>query len=463
MKFRHPVLAHALAALVVAAAGLSGGVLLAFVSAPIAALLAAQSVMGSGDSVIVPRYSVGLGLVSLGFAVLLFLASHLGAALLVVLAAAVVMATAIDASLRMEPPSGPESEVDGFDLRLGLGVVADEALRCAIELRQRMQPGPEFTQMAGEVRIAADRNHEEGWIARPERAHPIPPPLEKPVLRRTRIAGVGDAELLCFPSEFVAQDPEFDFDAMAGPSNRVARATLFRDSRRPRPTVIFLHDFGFGRPAIDAQIAGVAGLRSAGFDVALLTLPLHGARSSGWTSENGFLGGSVLATNAAVAQSVWDGRCLAGWLGARGVASLAFFGIGLGGYVTALVASLHEGLAAAIIVGTPAALDSCFWRQMPPHRIAQLQNSGLTAHVLDHAWARHAPLRVRPRVAHEGRLVVGNTADRIVPPSEIERLWQHWGQPASLWDAGTHCLWRDPQAIRNRIVSHLKDHLFDTH
>ena len=50
-------------------------------------------------------------------------------------------------------------------------------------------------------------------------------------------------------------------------------------------------------------------------------------------------------------------------------------------------------------------------------------------------------------------------ADRIVPPSEIERLWQHWGQPASLWDGGTHCLWRDPQLIRDRIANHLKDHL----
>ncbi len=49
MKFRHPVLAHGLSALRVAAAGWSAGVLLAFVAAPIVALLAAQSVMGSGS------------------------------------------------------------------------------------------------------------------------------------------------------------------------------------------------------------------------------------------------------------------------------------------------------------------------------------------------------------------------------------------------------------------------------
>lgn|GEM_PF-3073537 len=42
MKFRHPVLAHGLSALQVAAAGWSAGVLLAFVAAPIVALLAAS-------------------------------------------------------------------------------------------------------------------------------------------------------------------------------------------------------------------------------------------------------------------------------------------------------------------------------------------------------------------------------------------------------------------------------------
>jgi dienelactone hydrolase len=99
--------------------------------------------------------------------------------------------------------------------------------------------------------------------------------------------------------------------------------------------------------------------------VLIPVLPLHGPRRIGRMSGDGFLSGNVLDTIHAEAQAVWDARRLIGWARAEGAPLVGVHGLSLGGYTTALLASLQEGLS-CVIAGIPVAdLARTFWRHGP--------------------------------------------------------------------------------------------------
>jgi hypothetical protein len=454
-------LLHGVAACCVALTALTGGSLLAFVAAPVSLLLAAQALaVGRGISPEAPRRSVGLGLLGLASGALFLAAARPGAALFVAGFGVAVVLWGTRAALAFDPPPRGCALPKGFHPLLHLGVAADETIRLGFELKGLCVRGPEYTRVAAEARIAADRNREQGWIARPERAHPIPPPLEKPQLAACWLRGVGAAERLSFASEFQPQDPEIRNEYLAALRNRTAHATLLRRPHAPRPTLIVVEGAGMARVARGAGLQWLH--RTLGLDLALFVLPLQGPPSPRRGSGLGWLGGHPLWTNAVLGQGVWDLRRLVGYLRSQGAPAVGVFGVGLGGYAAAVFASVEEGLACAVAMTVPASLEALFWRQLPPPRRAEARAAGLTPHVLENAWARHAPLRLRPRVPHAARLVVGGLADRIVPPDQVGALWEHWGQPAVHWYPGTHLAWRGAAAMRGSIGAHLRECLAST-
>jgi len=452
---RRDVWAHVVAACLLTGTALAAHAWVAFAAAPIALLLIGQAAsIRRAVRVQASRRSVGLGMLTGLFGICLLASPHPFWALLVIAAGLGVGLTGTSLALRFDPP--PRGLSSSFDPLLHAGVAADEAARLWLELRPLCRPHPEYARLAAEARVAADRNQEEGWLARPERAHPIPPPLEKPHLAPDRLAGLAGVEHLSFASEFEPQDPEIREEYMALRRNRTCHAVLVRDRRVARPTLIFVHGFGMGWAPLDARVAGVEWLhRVLGLDVAMFVLPLHGLRSEGRYSGAGLLDGP-LVTNAALGQAVWDLRRLTGYLRGEGTPAVGVFGLSLGGYAAAVYASVEERLGCAVVMNAPAALDALFWRELPPLLTAAARAEGLSPHVLDHAWARHAPLRMRPRVPHGARLVIGGLADRIVPPEQVARLWEHWGEPPVHWFPGTHLLWRGRAQLRERLGSHLR-------
>jgi hypothetical protein len=455
------LLVHAGGALVLAFAALGSGPLVSFVAAPVVFLLVAQVLaVRRGPGPEAPRRSVGLGLLTLGFSLLLLVAAGPAVALLVAAAGLALLLWGTHTSLEFDSPPRGRMLPPGFDPLLHAGVAADETIRLGVELVRLRNPGPELDQAAAKARIAADRNREQGWLDRPERAHPIPPPLEKPQLVSCHVRGSGAAERLSFASEFEPLDPEVRDEYLALRRNRITQVTLFRDRRLPRPALIFVLGYGMGWAPLDARVAGVPWLRrDLGLDVALFALPLHRARSPGRRAGAGFLEGYPLWTNAVMGQAIWDLRRLAGYLRAEGAPAVGVFGLGSGGLAAAVLASVEEGLACAVAMTAPASLEALFWRLIGPARRAEVRAAGLTPHVLERAWARHAPLRLRPHVPHAARLVVGGLADRIVPPEQVAALWEHWGQPAVHWFPGTHVLWRGTDAIRQCVATHLRETL----
>jgi hypothetical protein len=344
--------------------------------------------------------------------------------------------------------------------RTTLAVAADEAMKWYWHATGLIAPPPEPLIWSESLRAAAARNRTSGVLEDPSRAHPPPPALEKHALCRVALRGLPPAEELRFESEFEPRDPEIRERYLAVRPNRTARALLWRHAAGPRPTLILIHGYGMGRPSFDARVFDVPRLHQRlGLDVALVTLPLHGARAAGRRSGAGFLDAHPLATNAAFEQAMWELRQLAGWLRAQGSPGLGVHGMSLGGYTAALFASLERGLACVVPLVPAVSLAAILGASHSPEERRRRESLGIDDALLSEAWASHEPLRHRPRVAPEGRLILAGLSDRICTPDQVEALWRHWEKPSIHWFPGSHLAPFGRRAMRERFDAHLESTL----
>ena len=341
--------------------------------------------------------------------------------------------------------------------RTNLAVAADEAMKWYWHATGLVSPSPEPALFVESLRQAAERNRASGVLDDPSLAHPTPPALEKHTLRRFELTGLPSAEELCFESEFQPRDPEVRERYLGVAANRSARALLWRHSGGPRPVLILIHGYGMGRPGLDARAFDVPRLHQRlGLDIALVTLPLHGVRAAGRRSGAGFLDAHPLATNAAFEQAIWELRRLSGWLRAEGAAAIGVHGMSLGGYTAALFASLERGLACAVPLVPAVSLPAVLGASRSPEERQRREAVGLSDALLAGAWASHDPLRLRPLVAPEGRLILAGLSDRICTPDQVETLWEHWERPSIHWFPGSHLAPFGRRALRERLDGHLR-------
>jgi hypothetical protein len=402
---------------------------------------AAWAVVGGGLAFLVGLCGavLGSGLAGLGLAAAGLAAGFTGTQL------------SLAAHPRTRPLPAPRSP------RTNLAVAADETMKWFWHVTSLVSPPPAPLLWIESLREAAARNRESGVLADPTLAHPTPPALEKHTLHRIELSGLPSAEEIRFESEFQPRDTAVRESYGAARANRTARALLWRHADGPRATLIVIHGYGMGRPAFDARAFDVPHLHQRlGLDVALFTLPLHGARARGRRSGAGFLDAHPLATNAAFEQSVWDLRRLAGWLRGAGAPALGVYGMSLGGYTAALFASVERGLACAVPLVPAVSLPALLAAGRAPDEQRQREALGLDDALLAEVWASHDPLRHRPRVAPEGRLILAGLADRICTPDQVEALWNHWERPSIHWFEGSHLAPFGRRAALARLDVHLR-------
>lgn len=453
-------------ALLAAAAGLLGASALAgswalWIAAPLAVgLLAAAlaTLRGAGPGL------PGWILVAAGsawlFGVLLLASGATGAALLAGVAGAFGLYTGGQASLAAYVPAPGHRLPAPRSLRSTGAAAIDESMRWIWGLTTRLSPQRDLTGQVEALRAVATRNRAEGILRNPAAAHLAPPALEKVSLRRVRVPGAGRAEQLRFESEFVPRDPEQREAYLDFQPDRNARAYLWRHSDGPRPTLVCVHGYGMGRIALDARAWDVGHLHGGlGLDLALLILPLHGPRASGRRSGAGFLDGHPLWTTAALGQAIWELRRLAGWLRRQGAPAVGAYGMSLGGYTTAVWASLDPQLACAVPMIPAVSLPPLVLSTWSHTSRSRARAAGLTPELLSEAWASHDPLRHRPRVAPEARLLLAGLVDRICPPLQAHALWEHWDRPPIHWFPGSHLAPFGRRGMQDRLDAHLRETL----
>jgi Serine hydrolase (FSH1) len=449
------------AAVWVAAVSLGGGFFAALVGLAVAAALLAGAANASrAQSPKAPRRVVGAGAAAVVFGLAHVLGGGGAAGLLslglglATLYAGAQLALERAPVARELPPRSPRGP------GLAFAVAADEALLLSWDWNGRIGLPGSPAWLTSRLRAAAERSAERGWLSEPERAHPLPPALEKPSLARISVRGFGSAERLRFESDYEPADPEVRDAFRAARANRVAEAWLWRHAGGPRPTLVCVHGYTGGRVAFDARMFEVGRLhRQLGLDVALFVLPLHGSRALGRRSGQGFLGGDPLWTSAAAGQAVWDLRRLTGWLRSEGAPVVGVLGGSLGGYIAALYASLDGRLACAVPQVPVVRLANLVWSELSEERRRTLEAAGASEALLDEAWASHAPLRHRPRVAPEGRLIVAGAADRICTPDHARALHAHWAGSEIHWFPGGHLVHLGQGGVRLRVAALLRQRL----
>jgi pimeloyl-ACP methyl ester carboxylesterase len=256
--------------------------------------------------------------------------------------------------------------------------------------------------------------------------------------------GVSDVDLLSFESPYEVKYRPARERYLSHHRNRTARAMHWRHEDGPRPTIIVVHGFTGSPYWFNSNFFQLPWFYGHGCDVVLVVLPFHGRRNDRPAPYNGSgLFADGLATfNEAMFQSVCDLHVVIDYLESSGVEKVGITGLSLGGYVTALMAAVDPRLQFAIPNSAVTDISTLIDRWFPA---AQVVNAGLRLGRVDRdlhtaALRLHSPLRHEVRLARDRLFIVGGLADRLAPPEQSARLWQHWGRPRLHWFPGSHIL-----------------------
>ncbi len=275
----------------------------------------------------------------------------------------------------------------------------------------------------------------DGTLGLPSRFFPEPEPPA------VTLAPAGDGPLgtqaidLSWPSEYEPFLPEArDLHARVL-ENHTAHARWWT-SGRGRPVIVLLHGWAGGNHWVTARTFAVPYWLRHGYDVAAFVLPFHGPRAPG-ASGALFPSPNPLRTNEGFGQAIYDLRALARFLRDRGASAVGAMGMSLGGYTTALWASVASpDFAVAMIPAVSMA--RLMWRhgEASPARLAAAR-AGITEDLLADAFAVHAPTTRPPRLPPARLAVIAGRGDRITPPEHAEELARHWGVEVA-WFPGGH-------------------------
>jgi dienelactone hydrolase len=326
------------------------------------------------------------------------------------------------------------------DLRIGAEVGMDEAVLGVAAITMGVFSGGEQGRVAKETAQCIDWFADNGWLEAPATFHDDPPALETGEIGfETRSVSGFSLEVMSFDSGYTPRADAPGAQRYFGytASQRCFAWVLRGDEGAP--WLVNIHGLTMGQPRLDLWLLQADLLhRKLGFNLVFPVLPLHGPRGQTRISGRGYLTGEVMDTLHAEAQAVWDVRRIIGWLWNQGVERIGVHGVSLGGYTAALVASLEQGLR-CVIAGIPAADPAwlTWWHASAAARAAA-EDAGLTLEDMSTALRVVSPLALDLQVPGAHRYVYAGRADRFVPPVVVERLWQHWGQPAIHWYPGSH-------------------------
>jgi hypothetical protein len=257
-----------------------------------------------------------------------------------------------------------------------------------------------------------------------------------------------------FESEYVPFAPEIG--ASAGP---ILVEHWAHQPGPPRGTVLALHGFTMGNPRVDAFVLLASRWYRSGLDVALLTLPHHGARTPPEARFSGehFAQPHVLRLSEAVREAVYEVRQLTHWLREESRAPVGLLGLSLGGYVAALSAGLMDDLDFAIPMVPPVCIGDLAWRFFARSRHFRAGGaSAVSQQELRRSFRVHSPLAHPLRIAPERVMIVAGRGDRIVPPEHPAALWSHWGEPRIHWYSGSHLTPFGRSGVARAVLAHLQ-------
>ena len=301
-----------------------------------------------------------------------------------------------------------------------------------VRLSQLLQRPPGFRKHASAAQRLA-------WLELTAQAYSRVDPAvfyaEPPVPRMSQRQVRADVVDLTWESGWVPHDPGVRADYLRFSENRIAHARLLRH-KQPRPAIVCIHGYRAGVHRFEEVAWSARWLHQRlGLDVALLTLPFHALRAPRGRLSPVFPSRHTGRTVEGFGQAVWDARTLLRWLRERGAPLAGVAGMSLGGYTTALLATVEPRLDWAvpfIPLGdlTDVAIEHEELR-------TGVVSSGQLREAGKRALQLVAPLDRKPVIAGEKMLVVAAEADRITRlDTHAARLAEHFHAPLVTFPGG---------------------------
>jgi pimeloyl-ACP methyl ester carboxylesterase len=206
--------------------------------------------------------------------------------------------------------------------------------------------------------------------------------------------------------------------------NHTATARLILHEK-PRPIAVLVHGYLGGIHRVERRIWPIPFLRTLGMDVALFVLPFHGLRSRGRLYElPPFPGADPRITNEGFRQAAGDLRDFVNFLIQRGHPQVGLMGMSLGGFTSALTATLESRLAFCVpIVPMASVADAA---RLNGHLGANPEQEQREYAALDAVLRITSPMARPPLLASHRVLVIGGENDQITPMVQAQKLARHF-------------------------------------
>lgn len=358
-------------------------------------------------------------------------------ALRIVLAPCVVAARWSTGVATVRPAEAPVATVSlAAAARAGL----DEIFFLTEVLSARFVTGADRARLCDEIARALELFGVRGWFDTPATYHRTPDFPEDVRITASRSLGRRFGHLT-FMSGYEPHAGEPGHERWLGyVPNRMMHARLLEHAGPSRPWLVCLPGYRTGFAVTDlAQFPPAWLHQELGLNVCILVPPLHGPRTVGRRSGEGFASGDLFDMIHLQAQATWDLRRLLLWLrAARGATAIGVYGLSLGGTTAALTAGLEPDLACVIAGMSPVDLVGIARHHVPAFLLALAERAGIAWDSVGRLLQVVSPLHLAPRVPHGRRFVFGGTHDRLVPAAQICALWRHWDEPNLAWHAGSH-------------------------
>ncbi|WP_157595864.1 alpha/beta hydrolase family protein [Plesiocystis pacifica] len=227
--------------------------------------------------------------------------------------------------------------------------------------------------------------------------------------------------------------------------------------REPAPaTLLLTHGWGVGPWVLHRHEYDVPFLfHRLGLDVYFYQAPFHGRRVPSQARAGGELHPSpdLVRTNEAFIQTIQELRGVLSLILERNPgAPVGMMGSSLGGYTSALLASVDERLDFVIPVLPPASFAHLLWDHGDGLELRELAiAAGMSRARFHEAWALHSPLSYAPKVPWNRRLIVTGLGDTLVTADHTRELWEHWDRPRSFRFPGGHA-WQLRRQLYHREI-----------
>lgn len=274
----------------------------------------------------------------------------------------------------------------------------------------------------------------------------------------------GRVENIKFASSFEAVNPAQRERRRGYARNNVVHAQHWRHDDGPHPTLCLIHGFMGSAYLFNGLFFSLPWFYRAGYDVLLYTLPFHGRRAERFSpySGYGYFADGLAGFAEAMAQAVHDFRSVLDYLEYTGVDRVALTGMSLGGYTSALIASVDDRVQAVIPNVPVVTPDASFDEWFPANLVIKLGNrvTGTNRGLSTAASRYHSPLNYPPLVPKDRRLIITGLGDRLAPPQQAELLWEHWDRCAFHWFPGNHVLHVSQPDYLRRMTRFLRPFMF---